>query len=58
LAIISQHIIKIKGLNMTNVILCGGTGTRLWPISRENYPKQFLQIFENEDLIKFQENIL
>jgi mannose-1-phosphate guanylyltransferase len=43
---------------MTNVILCGGTGTRLWPISRENYPKQFLQIFENEDLIKFQENIL
>jgi mannose-1-phosphate guanylyltransferase/mannose-6-phosphate isomerase len=26
------------------VILCGGTGTRLWPLSRESYPKQFLQI--------------
>ncbi len=23
------------------VILCGGTGTRLWPLSRESYPKQF-----------------
>jgi mannose-1-phosphate guanylyltransferase len=37
---------------MTNVILCGGTGTRLWPISRENYPKQFLQIFENESIFQ------
>lgn len=26
------------------VILCGGTGTRLWPISREMYPKQFLSL--------------
>ena len=24
------------------VILCGGTGTRLWPLSRQSYPKQFL----------------
>ena len=24
------------------VILCGGTGTRLWPLSRESYPKQYL----------------
>ena len=26
------------------VILCGGTGSRLWPLSRESYPKQFLSI--------------
>lgn len=26
------------------VILCGGTGSRLWPLSRETYPKQFLQL--------------
>ena len=26
------------------VILCGGAGTRLWPLSRENYPKQFLAL--------------
>ena len=24
------------------IILCGGTGTRLWPSSRSSYPKQFL----------------
>ena len=26
------------------VILCGGSGTRLWPLSRESYPKQFLAL--------------
>ena len=26
------------------VILCGGAGTRLWPLSRESYPKQFLAL--------------
>ena len=26
------------------VILCGGTGTRLWPLSRQSYPKQFLSL--------------
>jgi mannose-1-phosphate guanylyltransferase len=24
------------------VILCGGSGTRLWPLSRAGFPKQFL----------------
>ncbi len=27
--------------SITPVILCGGSGTRLWPLSRESYPKQF-----------------
>ena len=26
------------------VILCGGSGSRLWPLSRESYPKQYLSI--------------
>ncbi len=28
--------------NLVPVILCGGNGSRLWPLSRELYPKQFL----------------
>ena len=31
---------------MTNVILCGGSGTRLWPISRTLMPKQFVKLFD------------
>ena len=37
------------------VILCGGSGSRLWPLSRTNMPKQFLTI-ENE-LTLFQESV-
>ena len=31
------------------IILCGGTGTRLWPLSRKSYPKQFLSISNSFD---------
>jgi mannose-1-phosphate guanylyltransferase / mannose-6-phosphate isomerase len=34
------------------VILCGGSGTRLWPLSRRDYPKQFAQIFGPESLFQ------
>ena len=27
------------------IILCGGKGTRLWPLSRQSYPKQFLALY-------------
>ena len=30
---------------ITPLIMCGGAGTRLWPASRENRPKQFLPLF-------------
>ena len=38
------------------VILCGGSGTRLWPLSRNNYPKQFLKLTGEHSL--FQQTLL
>lgn len=37
---------------MTNIILCGGNGTRLWPISRTLLPKQFVKFFSNKSLFQ------
>ena len=37
---------------MTNIILCGGSGTRLWPISRTLMPKQFVKLFEGKSLFQ------
>ena len=37
---------------MTNIILCGGSGTRLWPISRALMPKQFVKLFDDESLFQ------
>ena len=31
------------------IILCGGTGSRLWPLSRESYPKQYLKLASNDN---------
>lgn len=37
---------------MTNIILCGGNGTRLWPISRTLMPKQFVKLFNKNSLFQ------
>ena len=37
---------------MYSVILCGGSGTRLWPLSRKNYPKQFLSLCSEKSLLQ------
>lgn len=34
------------------VILCGGSGTRLWPLSRQSYPKQFGRLLGAESLFQ------
>lgn len=34
------------------VILCGGSGTRLWPLSREQYPKQLLALVDEDTLLQ------
>ncbi|BCN94332.1 xanthan biosynthesis protein XanB [Thiomicrorhabdus immobilis] len=41
---------------MINIILCGGSGTRLWPLSRTMLPKQFVRLFNNHSL--FQDTVL
>ena len=39
-------------INVTPIILCGGSGTRLWPLSRAGFPKQFLCLTGNESLFQ------
>ena len=34
------------------VILCGGSGTRLWPLSRKHFPKQFVSLIEDKSLLQ------
>ncbi len=34
------------------VILCGGSGTRLWPLSRESFPKQFVPLIDGRSLLE------
>jgi mannose-1-phosphate guanylyltransferase len=37
---------------MKGIILAGGSGTRLWPLSRKLMPKQFLKLFDNKSLFQ------
>jgi mannose-1-phosphate guanylyltransferase / mannose-6-phosphate isomerase len=39
-------------LTVTPVILCGGSGTRLWPLSRAGFPKQFLVLSGTHSLFQ------
>ena len=31
-------------MTIVPIILCGGSGTRLWPVSRDSFPKQFVPL--------------
>ena len=37
---------------MIPIILSGGSGTRLWPLSRKMYPKQFLSLLHDETMLQ------
>jgi len=39
-------------VNVINLILCGGSGTRLWPLSRTLMPKQFVKLFDSKSLFQ------
>ena len=43
-------------MHITPVLLCGGSGTRLWPLSRKSYPKQFTRLTGTNSL--FQQSAL
>jgi mannose-1-phosphate guanylyltransferase/mannose-6-phosphate isomerase len=40
------------GISLTPVILCGGSGTRLWPLSRKSLPKQFVPLLGGKSLLQ------
>ena len=46
-----------KKIPILPVILCGGSGSRLWPLSRKSFPKQYLSIDINDDF-SFLQNTL
>ncbi|SFP07523.1 mannose-1-phosphate guanylyltransferase/mannose-6-phosphate isomerase [Tranquillimonas alkanivorans] len=39
-------------MNIFPILLCGGSGTRLWPLSRKSYPKQFVPLVGEETLFQ------
>lgn len=41
---------------MITILLCGGSGTRLWPISRNLLPKQFVPLFQDKSLFQLAAN--
>ena len=43
-------------MKITPIILCGGSGTRLWPLSRKQHPKQYLPLISDNTML--QETIL
>ena len=47
---------KVELSKIIPVILSGGSGTRLWPLSRKQYPKQYLPLLGDKTM--FQETIL
>jgi hypothetical protein len=51
MAVYSSHFLILLNFvhygtkSITHVILTGGVGSRLWPLSRKSQPKQYLDIF-------------
>lgn len=39
-------------MNVQPLILCGGSGTRMWPLSREQFPKQLLSLAGESSMLQ------
>jgi mannose-1-phosphate guanylyltransferase/mannose-6-phosphate isomerase len=44
--------LQMSELNIKPVIMCGGSGTRLWPLSRKALPKQFIPLYQTRSLFE------
>jgi mannose-1-phosphate guanylyltransferase len=44
--------VGLDAATLLPVILCGGAGTRLWPVSREQHPKPFMQLADGQSLLQ------
>jgi mannose-1-phosphate guanylyltransferase/mannose-6-phosphate isomerase len=42
----------MTAMHIQPVILCGGSGTRLWPLSRESHPKQHLKLTGDHTMLQ------
>lgn len=49
---LQSRALPARSGNLQPVILCGGSGTRLWPLSREQYPKQLLTLAGNDSMLQ------
>jgi len=53
-AVSSSSVVPLAAgpISYVPVVLCGGSGTRLWPLSRNGMPKQFLVLHGNQSLFQ------
>ena len=52
---LSAALVLLKGKSMSMIVpvlMAGGSGTRLWPLSRESFPKQFLKLVGDNSLLQ------
>lgn len=47
-----NHPGETKVMQLIPTILCGGAGSRLWPVSRETHPKPFIQLADGQSLLQ------
>jgi mannose-1-phosphate guanylyltransferase/mannose-6-phosphate isomerase len=47
-----DHGDRSPGSRLLQVVLAGGSGTRLWPMSREHYPKQLIDVVGSDSLLQ------
>jgi len=44
--------VRIAQDSIIPTIMCGGSGTRLWPLSRKSFPKQFVPLIQGKSLLQ------